>query len=303
MLPLLLLLAIPFASPAAAQTGRAFVTVDALVAGSDAVYSGSIKSLEHKPNDYRRDCHVIVHVDEVLKGPPKKELELTFTTNFPEAFLAEMTKNQLKFLWVPNRAKNGYEPLGNDLSRKLGYPGGGNQSDMVGLRLWDRNVERFADFDHNVFTADLRVISTWDDLLKEARLIAKRHPGPAVDLTYFAPPNSVSRICGDPNAYAAVLVPKVPETEVVARKLIANPEGLVATAIKKSRRVEQKPELSKQIITDLQRAGIGLLAEFPSDDNRKLLKSLRSEEKFRNAVEHALEKMGGSTDPSTDDSR
>ena len=99
-------------------------------------------------------------------------------------------------------------------------------------------------------------------------------------------------MCGDPNAYAAVLVPLVPETEGLARRLIEHPEKVIADAIRKSRRVEQKPILTEIDLTLLRLAGIRLLSNFPSEPNRKLLASRLRDEKLRKDVEEALKKMG-----------
>ncbi len=292
---LIVLVALFCVALGSAQTGRMFVTVDALVAGSDAVYAGSIKTLEHGARDTigRIQCHVVVLIDETLKGPPKTELTLDFKTSLPAAFLESLSVPDVKFLWVPNHQMNGYHPVSNNLMEKMGVWGEGNLPQYLWFRLYPRDVQRFSDFDTNVFTADLRVIGTWDDLLKEARSDAKRYPKQRVGFDYYDPSRSVAQMCGDPNAYAAVIVPLAPETETLARRLIEHPEKVVADALRKSRHIEQKPTLGESELLSLRRGGIRLLANFPSERNRKLLESLKGDLKLHDAVEQALKKFGG----------
>lgn len=283
---LTLLLAIVAAALTNAQTGRLFPTVDAIVAGTDTVYAGMIKKLSFGEEDplhtYR--CRFVVAVDETIKGAKANELEIEFMTSFPKEFYEDLAKKETQFLWV---ATNIEGSLQEDLLRKMGV-----RDDPAPKYTWfglfDQKVERYADFDHNVFTTDLRVISTWKDLLAEARSAARKYPTGRMPTIYFAPPNPVARLCGDPNAYAAVVAPVSPETEALGRRLLEEPQKVVDNALRKSRRVYQKPKLVAADLQKLQEAGVRILASFPSQRNRELLESHLTDEGLRRAIEYAL---------------
>lgn len=273
------------------QTGRFFPTVESIVAAADALYAGSIEDLRlDQPGDHGRvrRCKVSFRIDTTIKGPRQKTVDFEFLTTLPEEFLKDLAVKHKKFLVLTSAVSN---PLTADLSKKMGASA--NEPRTLWFRLYEKGTERYQDWDHNVFTADLRVVGTFADLVKEAKAVSKLYLKPGAELAFYTPSNSVARMCGDPNAYAAVCVPKSPTTEELARRLITEPRKVVSEAIRRSRRVEQTPTLTSEDVWRIRESAVMLLGEFPSERNRELLRPLLKDESLRQMVEWALAKMSG----------
>jgi hypothetical protein len=244
---------------ASAQKGRLFATVEAVVGNSAGVYVGSIKSVVRDPislGPARNLYHIVVRVEETLKGSHRKELTLDLDTFLAASVLDEWTKEGTRFLWLSGLTDQG---LTFDLMEKMGMTNVVPAPSVLWL-----GTER-------IFTMDFRVISTWEGLLKEARSFSKKHPK-REDLQDFDIPWSLALMCKDPFAFAIFQVPKTSERESLARDLIVDPEKVISRACQRSRGATM-PKLKSEDLLSLRITGIALMADFPSARNRTLLEA------------------------------
>jgi len=266
MLRKVLVLASVFvAGAASAQTGRMFVTVDGIVANCEAVYSGVITKIEYGEASYpyrTRKARFSVRIEETLKGPPQKELSVECVPFIPEPELEKFVAKRVPFLWV-SRPKD--VVLASNLLGKMAHGYDVPEPAYFWFRLYEPgSMDRYVDFDSNVFTADFRVISSWKDFMKEARQAAKAYPG-TVELLPLYMPHSVTRMCGDPNAFGVLSVPKSKELKELAKRLVEDPARVIREARKKSRRVYKEPVLSEEDVKYLRSEGERLLRDFEKE--------------------------------------
>ena len=227
---------------AQAQTGRAFPTVEAIVGSSEQVYSGWIESAppsvnEPKTNPHR--FHLVVHVVDTFKGPVKQRIEIDMTSFLPQSVFRQFCERREMFLWLSPPTDRQVE---YDLTSKMGSEGG--RPDFLWFRLYEYgSMTRYMDYDSNIFTSDLRVISTWKDLRKEIQRFLKRH-SEIVETVSVTLPDSIIEMCGDPNAFGVVIAAKTPEFLKVAKELAEDPSRVIDRAVSNSKRVWKKPVLS-----------------------------------------------------------
>jgi hypothetical protein len=229
---------------------------------------GSIKSLSEDSDApaYRKRFHIVVKVSETIKGSPAKELTLDLVTIAPAQMLQDFHKSQDRLIWVTPPANEG---LRYNLANKMGAVDADHQPSLLWFRLYEPDrAEHFADYDSKVFTLDLRVLSTLDDVLKEMRAFVKKHPE-NLDLIYYTPPRSVALMCNDPNAYAAVMVPKTPELRKFAQRLIEEPEKVIADARRRSERVLMEPKLSREDVEQLRKEGRRILDDLGNRQQKR----------------------------------
>ena len=159
---------------AKAQTGRGFPTVEAIVGTSEQVYSGWIESATpspDKPAVNLQTFHLNVQVVDTFRGHARQSIELDMTTYLPSSLLQQFCEKREMFLWVSTPKER---LLGYNLASKMGLQG--SEPGFLWFRLYDPDsVKRYVDYDSNVFTSDLRVISSWDDLRKEVQRYLKKH--------------------------------------------------------------------------------------------------------------------------------
>lgn len=278
------------AAGAWSQTGRLFPTVDAMVASASGVHVGVLQSAELTPltqAPWRNRCVAVFNVGSTMKGKSRSKLTIDFTTSLPAAFLETLASKHPSFLLLSYPREN---EVASNLAHKMGSQ---DALPTVWFRLFEADTERYQDWDHNVFTSDLRVISSFADLVKESQRAVKAYPGHEYKLTYFTPPNSVSRMCGDPNAYAAVTVPVAPQTEAIAKRMIQRPSQVVSGAARKSRKLYRKPTLTAGDLTALRLTGMRVLGEFPTEANRAVMRKMLSVPELEKEAQYNLERMTG----------
>jgi len=245
------------------QVGRVFPTIDAIVANCASVHIGEIQSLEFsEPGDGFRtiDVKVKVKVLKNLKGPKAEVIELGFPTRFTEKILRSIMKEKSQFLFL-SPAEN--DSLRDNIFRKMVGVNQVTKLPYHWFRIYEpQAMDRYVDFDSNLFTADLRVVSNMGDLLKEARRAAKVYPQ-VVEVTGFALPNSVIEMCGPPNAYGYFVTPRSDALKTLAQKLHDDPAKAIADARKKSKRVYKEPKPTPDDLERLRELGAKLLKDPP----------------------------------------
>lgn len=261
-----------------------------MVATASEVHVGVLQSADLTPISdvpWQKRCVAEFHVHSTVKGQPRSKLTIDFTTSLPAPFLETLASKHLSFLLISY-------PRENEVASNLAHKMGSQEAlPTVWFRLFEADTERYQDWDHNVFTSDLRVISTFADLVKESQKAVKAYPGHEYSLTYFTPPNSVARMCGDPNAYAAVSVPVAPQTEAIAKRMIDAPSRVVADAARKSRKLYRKPTLTAGDLTALRLTGMRVLGEFPTEANRAVMRKMLSVPELEKEAQYNLDRMTG----------
>jgi hypothetical protein len=240
------------------QVGRLFPTVEAIVGNSNAVYAGQIAKMETVSVEYgRHTTRFTVKVSETLKGPEQSTLEFVCKPLIPDAELRKFMDKKAPFLWVsPPKDAN----MRSNLFSKMAHDHEA-QPEYAWFRLYEEgSMDHYVDYDSNVFTADFRVISRWDDLLVEARRAARLYPK-TVELQSLYVPHSVALMCGDKNAFGVLSVPKGKELEELARRLIQDPARVIADARKRSRKVYREPKPTELELSALKKLGQILLKD------------------------------------------
>jgi len=243
-----------------------FPTVEAIVGNSQWVHAGTIRKLVADPEKlpYNRSrYHLVVHVDETLKGPSQDELRFDIVTGLHE-IVSDLHKKAVPMLWISPPK----EPSMLDCLRsKMEIEQDGSSPEFLWFRLHVPGVtDRHTDLDEKVFGMDFRVISSWDKFLALARAFAKKHPK-VVDLLHFAMPNNVSLMCGDYNAYGLLSVPKVAAFKTVAQEMMSDPRRLIAEAKRNSQELYKNKWVTEQDLAALRERGAWLLEKLrqPAD--------------------------------------
>ncbi|MFZ4508091.1 MAG: hypothetical protein ACOYON_10400 [Fimbriimonas sp.] len=237
------------------QRGRAFVSVEAHVGTATGVYVGHVKSLakidHEKPNTgfYPGDPHkVTFEVDETIKGPKAKSLDLILTlqNTFNLTYLRE---NQVEVMlvassqYVDEESEVGLEPLGSRYSfrilKPVVHPEGRPETKWIGDQF---NISQNAG---RMFDINLNVLTSRNQIFRQARAFAKKYPGELKHF-YFIVPNEFGVKCGYTNAFCGITLPLCPESQRLMQSLRKDPSRLLRD-VKPAELESQRSGVTKSI--------------------------------------------------------
>lgn len=202
-----------------AQTGRAFDSIEGLVATADMACLGRIVACD--PSGKLR-----IDVTDDIRGVPAKTLELDLDLRHfgrdMEAFrdlrmevFVTIGGTDHWYAGLPVREVNGQLRSGQfAYIRSVGALPKGDGKPDVNYYLHEYG---------RIFDIRLEPVTGRKGIISRARAFHKRYPKPLPTL-FLILPNSYLRKVGDPNAYGAVTLPVCPETRATLLRLLKDPE-------------------------------------------------------------------------------
>ncbi len=271
----------------AAQTGRGFVSVEGYVGLSKEVQVGKIEKFElieynkplKAPESYGKPYRVSFAVSETIRGEKTKSVEIVLAVQIPGSLQYFKDHHTELMLVVSDDA------LDSVPMPEVGIEENGKRVDGTWYQFRILNPIAVPDevqqtwieqqlgtsYDHGrMFDLDLAVVSGREQILKRARRFAKDHKEKCRSV-WLRVPNSFGSLCGYPNAFCGISLPRTVKTERLLVSLLEKPDQILDCMPIKG--------------TDLERYGLlynvlRSLESFPSKENaaqiRKLLKALPS---------------------------
>lgn len=229
-------------SVVSAQTGREFVSVEAMVSASRIVYVGQIAEIELtnydgplvEPQTFGKPYRVRFDIRETLRGQEQESLELVLSIQ-TVFYLKYLCDHATELMLVA-----GPHPLGKNAGRDIGIAEQGKpvHGQWYHFRLLDP-LDVPADGDAHLiasqinssydngrmFTSKLQVVRGRDEILQHARDFASQSKT-LNDIVLLRIPNLFAEKCGTPNAYSLLSLPETKQTENLLRELQTDP-GLI----------------------------------------------------------------------------
>ncbi len=230
-----------------AQVGRVFVSTEAYVGLARVVHVGRIvefKQIEYlKPltstQKIGKPYRLVFEVSETIRGGAVKRLELVLSLQSTH-FLALMREQSVEIMLV-----GGPNPIDSYPSAEVGIEEQGRRVDgeWYQFRLLDpvkvpksRSEAAIASqlnesYDScQMFTNELEIVVGREAILKRARAFAKENTK-MVSAVLLYVPNEFGALCGHPNAYSAIMLPKCASTRKTLTALKNDP-GIILRPIK-----------------------------------------------------------------------
>ena len=258
-----------------AQTGRAFVSVEAYVGLSRIVHVGKIVELQRieykKPlTDIQKSgkpYRVVFEVRETIRGEAVKRLELVLALQ--STFFLEYLREQAVELLLTG----GPMHFRVDPDEEVGIEEQGQRMDdeRYQLRLLEplkvpecgsgmevaQQINKAYE-SGRMFTHEFEVIEGREAILKRARAFAKGHTK-ILSAGWLHVPRELGAQCGDPNAFCIIILPACPETRKTLIALHDDPDLIL-------RRIKSKDEAYNRslLLTETDKA----LAMFPQGEGK-----------------------------------
>jgi hypothetical protein len=264
---------VPVCALASAQVGRVFHSLEARIGAARSVHVGVIESVS--PVEFPipeggffpgKPFLVRFRVSETIKGAPAYTLSLVMTLQWAHE-LEYFAAHRTELLFTDSTLSN----QRTSTQKSLREPGI-EYSFRILAPLWPRRGAKDAwvakqtnvddDFGQT-FDSDLRVLRGRERILNRARAFVKKHGDAVLETVRMQIPNDYARLCGYPNAFAMLTLPKLPVRERLYAGILRDPNRILRHVSPRDRELEGL----------LLRANmIRSLAEFPSAPNAELIR-------------------------------
>jgi hypothetical protein len=258
-----------------AQTGRAFVSLEAFVGQGRAVHLGTIEELA--PIDYAKPLtdtqklgkphRLVFKVSGTIKGDRTDRLQCTLSLQ-RTIHLQYLRRHSIEIMLV-----TGAERLSGYHTPRVGIEEQGRRVDgqwyhfrlLAPLEIVgpddDREIARQINLRNDsgrIFTNDLKVIEGREVILERARAFAGRYPEQLASVSIRLPRELAER-CGNPNAYCNLTLPVCPEVRKTLTSIWDEPDAVLG-------RIQSRKDAfyRKEILKDVRKA----LAEIAGEERR-----------------------------------
>ncbi|MBS1715808.1 MAG: hypothetical protein JST30_15885 [Armatimonadetes bacterium] len=284
-------------------------SVEAMVGSSDAVYVGRIVRIETPAGEeskpvYDRTSRIVFAVSETIRGP--KIRETVFLNRSHHSDLDALRDLKVELLYAIGQGHRGWDPEKRYVPvdpAPSAFGTYGYLHSLAPIKEAKSPDHPAADFDvasdqGRMFGADLSVVRSRKDILKRAREYQRKHPE-TVGTVELGLPDGYFDLVGYHNAFGIVALPKTAETGVTLRRIVEEPERLLARY-----RPRDWAEDRNRLVAE----AVRVLSEFPDPETKALVSRIAdgyrspgggptngwtTDEKVRETARRVLDKWAG----------